>query len=155
MYCQVKKEGKKLIASMISALWSMYICARVCVCVFSCVWLFMTPWTVACQGPLSMGFSRQEYWRGLPFPSSGESYQPKFESASFASPALQVESLPMSHQGKAINLLYSNIRPKKKYSGKHERPEGKNILRRRPEKKSNLSDKTELSCSLQAVEQNL
>ena len=33
---------------------------------FSCVWLFATLWTVACQAPLSMGFSRQEYWRGLP-----------------------------------------------------------------------------------------
>ena len=36
---------------------------------FSCVWLFETPWTVAHQAPLSMGFSRQEYWSGLPFPS--------------------------------------------------------------------------------------
>ena len=34
--------------------------------------LFSTPWTVACQVPLSMGFSRQEYWSGLPFPSPGE-----------------------------------------------------------------------------------
>ena len=33
------------------------------------VWLFATPWTAAYQAPLSMGFSRQEYWRGLPFPS--------------------------------------------------------------------------------------
>ena len=32
-------------------------------------WLFMTPWTVACQAPLSVGFLRQEYWNGLPFPS--------------------------------------------------------------------------------------
>ena len=46
----------------------------VCVCVsthvwmLSCVWLFMTPWTVVNQAPLSMGFSRQEYWSGLPFP---------------------------------------------------------------------------------------
>ena len=49
-------------------------CACVCVyiyisCVLSRVWLFATPWTVACQVPLSMEFSRQEYWRGLPFPS--------------------------------------------------------------------------------------
>ena len=36
---------------------------------FSCVWLFATPWTVAHQGPPSMGFPRQEYWSGLPFPS--------------------------------------------------------------------------------------
>ena len=36
------------------------------------VWLFATPWTVAYQDPLSMGFSRQEYWSGLPFPSPGK-----------------------------------------------------------------------------------
>ena len=38
---------------------------------FSCVQLFATPWTVAPQISLSMGFSRQEYWNGLPFPSRG------------------------------------------------------------------------------------
>ena len=42
-----------------------------CVCVFSLVQLFVTPWTVACQAPLSLGFSRQEYWIRLPFPSPG------------------------------------------------------------------------------------
>ena len=36
----------------------------------SCVQLFATPWTAACQAPLSMGFPRQEYWSGLPFPCS-------------------------------------------------------------------------------------
>ena len=40
----------------------------VCLCVFSCVRLY-TLWTIACQAPLSMEFSRQEYWIGLPFPS--------------------------------------------------------------------------------------
>ena len=39
---------------------------------FSCVCLFVTPWTVDCQALLSMGFSRQEYWSGLPFPSPGD-----------------------------------------------------------------------------------
>ena len=38
-----------------------------------------TPWTVACQAPLSMGFPRQEYWRGLPFPSPGNLPNPGFE----------------------------------------------------------------------------
>ena len=38
----------------------------------SCVWLFATPWTVAQQAPLSMGFSRREYWSGLPFPFPGD-----------------------------------------------------------------------------------
>ena len=37
-------------------------------CVLSHVQLFVTPWTVACQAPLSMGFSKQDYWSGLPFP---------------------------------------------------------------------------------------
>ena len=41
--------------------------------VFSPIWLFVTPWTLACQTPLSMGLSRQEYWSGLPCPSPGPS----------------------------------------------------------------------------------
>ena len=46
------------------------VCVCVCVCVcLSCVRLFTTPWTVTCQAPLSMEFSRQEYWSGLPCPS--------------------------------------------------------------------------------------
>ena len=46
----------------------------ICVCMlshFTHVWLFANPWGVACQAPPSMGFSRHEYWRGLPFPSPG------------------------------------------------------------------------------------
>ena len=42
----------------------------------SCVQLFVTLWTVACQAPQSMGFSRQEYWNGLPFPSPGDPPDP-------------------------------------------------------------------------------
>ena len=38
----------------------------------SCVWLFATPWIVAHQTPLSMEFSRQQYWNGLPFPTPGD-----------------------------------------------------------------------------------
>ena len=43
-----------------------------CRCVLSHVWPFVTPWSVAHQAPLSMGFPRQEYWNGLPFPSLGD-----------------------------------------------------------------------------------
>ena len=50
-----------------------------------------TPWTVAHQAPLCMGFSRQEYWSGLPFSSPGDLPNPGFEPGS---PALQAESLP-------------------------------------------------------------
>ena len=52
------------------------------------VQLFQTPWTVACQAPLSMQFSRQEYWRGLPFPSPGDLPDPGIKLASLVSPAL-------------------------------------------------------------------
>ena len=41
-------------------------------CVLSHVWLFATPWTIAYEAPLSMEFSRQDYWSGLPFPSPGD-----------------------------------------------------------------------------------
>ena len=44
--------------------------------------LFVTPWTVAHQATLSLGFSRQEYWSGLPFPSPGELSNPGFKPAS-------------------------------------------------------------------------
>ena len=48
------------------------------------VQLFATPWTVDHQAPLSMGFSRQEYWRGLPFPSPGDLPNPGIEPRSSA-----------------------------------------------------------------------
>ena len=54
---------------------------------FSRVRLFMIPWTVARQGSLSMGFSRQEHWSGLPFPSPGDRPNPGIESASLMSRA--------------------------------------------------------------------
>ena len=49
---------------------------------------FLTPWTVALQPLLSMGFSRQEYWNGFPFPSPGDLSDPGIESATPTSPAL-------------------------------------------------------------------
>ena len=51
----------------------------------------VTPWTIAHQVPLSMQFTRQEYWSGLPFPSPGDLLNPGIEPGS---PALQVDSLP-------------------------------------------------------------
>ena len=56
-------------------------------CMLSCVPLFATPWTVARQAPMSMGFSRQEYWSGLPFPSPGDLPDPGIEAMYLTSPA--------------------------------------------------------------------
>ena len=58
-----------------------------------------TPWIVACQAPLSMGFSRQEYWSGLPFPSPRDLSNPGIEPRSSA---LQVDSLPSELLGKPL-----------------------------------------------------
>ena len=50
--------------------------------------LFVTLWTITCQAPLSMGFPRQEYWSGLPFPSPGDLLDPGIKPSSLTSPAL-------------------------------------------------------------------
>ena len=63
------------------------------------VQLFATPCTIACQAPPSMGFSRQEYWSVLPFPSPGGLPDPGIESGS---PTLQTDSLPSEPSGKPI-----------------------------------------------------
>jgi len=63
---------------------------------FSRVWLFVTPWTVACQVPFSMGLFSQEYWSALPFLPPGGLFDPQIEPAS---PASQVNSSPLSHWG--------------------------------------------------------
>ena len=65
---------------------------------------FTTPWTIAHQTPPSMGFPRQEYWSGLPFPSPEDLLDPGMEPVS---PALALVSIPLSHQGKSTNELHN------------------------------------------------
>ena len=69
--------------------------------------LFVTPWTVAYQAPLSMGFSRQEYWSGLPFPSPGDLDDPGIEPRS---PTLLADALPSEPPGKSGNREYVTIK---------------------------------------------
>ena len=59
-----------------------------CAQTLSCVWLFVTPWIAACKASLSMGFSWQEYWSGLPFPPPGDLPNQEMEPMSLMSPAL-------------------------------------------------------------------
>ena len=65
----------------------------------SCVPHFATLWTVTRQAPLSVGFSRQEYWSGLPCPPPGDLLDPRIKPVSPVSPALLTDSLLLSHQG--------------------------------------------------------
>ena len=71
-------------------------CVRACSSL-SCVQLFATPQTVGHQAPLSMKFSRQEHWRGLPFPSPEDLPDPGIKPGS---PASQVDTLPSELRGK-------------------------------------------------------
>ena len=75
------------------------------VCALSHVQLFATPWTVTHQALLAMGFPRQEHWSGLPLPPPGDFPNPSFEPTS---PALQVDSLPLSHQKSPVILLHAH-----------------------------------------------
>ena len=82
------------------AIWegSSFSTVKVKVKSLSRVRLFATPWTVAYQAPPSMGFSRQEYWSGLPFPSPGDLPDLGIESGP---PALQADALPSEPPGKS------------------------------------------------------
>ena len=72
---------------------------------FSRVRLFATLWAAAHQAPLSMGFSRQEYWSGLLCPSPWDLSDPGIEPESPAFLAMQADSLPLSHQGSPGNTF--------------------------------------------------
>ena len=74
---------------------------------FSCVRFCATPWTVAHQAPPSMGFSRQEYWSGLPFPSPGDFPNPGIEPRSPTFPADTITSEP---PGKPRTVLQEELK---------------------------------------------
>ena len=72
-----------------------------CLVTQSCLTL-LTPWIVAHEAPLPMGFSRQESWNGLPFPSPGDLPGPRTK---LGSPALQADSLPSELQGNPLSTI--------------------------------------------------
>ena len=74
----------------------------------SCVQLFVTPWTVAHYAPLSMGFPRQEYWSGLPFPSPGDLPKPEVKPVS---PALAEGFFTIEPPGKPKTYLEWGFSP--------------------------------------------
>ena len=85
----------------------------VCTCMLSCfthVWLFVTPWTTAHQVPLSMGFSSQEYWSGLPCSPPGDLLDPGIELSSLMSPVLAGQFFTTSATWEALsNSIYPKL----------------------------------------------
>ena len=88
---------------------SHYIVLKVKVKSLSHVRFFATQWTVAYQAPLYMGFSRQEYWSGLPFPPPGDLPNPGIK---LWSPALQADALPPKPPGKQLVVLIKQVNVK-------------------------------------------
>ena len=84
------------------------ICVCAC-CHFSHVWLSATLWTVFHQATLTMGFSRQEYWSGLPYSPPGDLPGPGIELMSPVAPALKVDSLSLNHQGSWLLYIPSSF----------------------------------------------
>ena len=80
----------------------MCVCACACARVLSCIQLFVTLWTVACQALLSTEFSRQEYWSGLPFPSPEDLPNPGIQ------PRLPVSPTLAANSSRLCNLRYQD-----------------------------------------------
>ena len=101
-HCEIVLYRSSLLASLGNP-------ALFCVCVresrFSHVQLFVTPWSLASQVPVSMEVSRQEYWSRLPSPSPGDLPDPRMEPGS---PTKQVGSLPSEPPGKPSALLHGH-----------------------------------------------
>ena len=88
------------------------------------VWLFVTPWTIAYKAPLSMEFSRQEYWSGLPFPSPGDLPNSGIEPGS---PVLQAYTLPWEPPVLCYLYIYKYSREWTIQQEKEKRKKKKNI----------------------------
>ena len=82
----------------------------VMVVTLSCIQLFVNPWTVGCQVPLSMEFSRQEDWNGLPFPTPGDLTDAGIKPRSFVSPAVAGRFFITAPTGKPTSAKVGTIK---------------------------------------------
>ena len=90
-------------------LFNIHLCC-VCVQLLHCVLLFVTLWIVTHQAPLSVGFSRQQYWRGLPCPHLGDVPNPVIELVSLTSPTLAGRFFTTSTPSEALIHLVVNVK---------------------------------------------
>ena len=81
----------------------------VMVVMLSCVQLFVNPWTVGCQAPLSMEFSRQDDWSGLPFPTPGDLTDPGIKPRSSVPPAVAGRFFITAATGKPTSAKVGTI----------------------------------------------
>ena len=105
---------------------------------FSYVWLFVTLWTVAHQAPLSMGFSRQEYWNGLPCPPPGHLLDPGIHTVSLKSPALAGRLFTTSATWEALQKQKARISSKLWFPRSGKSGEGQDLDRAEKGNRKNL-----------------
>ena len=98
---KLKYNHTKIGIGMFMAAFFFFFFHNILACMLSPVPLFVTLWTVSCQAPLSVGFPRQEYWSGLPFPPPGNLPDPEIQPKSPASPALARGFITTEPSGKA------------------------------------------------------
>ena len=109
-----------------------YVCVLSC---YSCVQLFVTLWNVACQAPLSMELSRQEYWSGLPCPAPRDLPHPGIEPGALMSPALVGGFFTTSTTWEAH--AYRPTRKKKRCQGNQTSEEKEQVVSHSTERKIN------------------
>ena len=88
------------------AILDIYTCVCMHECLLSCVWPFVTLWTIAHQAPLSKGFSSQEHWSRWPYISPGDLLDPRIELASLAPPAPAGRLFTTVSPGKPYTYTY-------------------------------------------------
>ena len=103
--CERKQKHARVIESWAQNWHKVTSSARVHAQLLSRVRLSVTPWTVACQAPLSLGFSRQENWRGLPCPPSADLPDAGMEAVFLTSPALAYRFFTTSTTWEALHIV--------------------------------------------------
>ena len=98
-----------LVLSAFAFIQNSWLYMHMCSTAQSCLTLF-DPWTIACQAPLSMGFSQQEYWSGLPCPPPGDLPDPGTDPSSLTSPALTGRFFTNWATGETPHALYSPLK---------------------------------------------
>ena len=111
LFITAEFRSKQDVLQQVNRHWCIH--THACMLSLSCVQLFVTPWTVAHQAPLSLEFSRQGYWNRLPFPLPGDRPNPETESTRLASLALAGRFFTNCATWEAISIQWIGKKKKK------------------------------------------
>ena len=104
IFCSLNHIFDNFMFPLFARLHVIFVCS-----ILSCIWLFAIPWTVACQAPLSMEFSRREYWSRLPFPFPRDLPNPGIKLLSIVSPFCRGILYLLSHQRAPHIIIWCSL----------------------------------------------